>query len=162
MNTDIVYTFEVSESTIPDYRFASSIVTWLTENMESLTDDHEDPIFGKVNIGFNEETLKTFGKTPVCDIYINNTDFTTDFDEHKPETVHTVLIFYIKGANNPAYMKACELYDYIMQEFIENESFKCLDNIVRDTYISNSEIQPRPIGKKWGVMGILELSHILY
>ena len=156
------YTFEVSERLSRDYKYASSILAWLTENLESLTDDEDKKIFGKVNTGFNEETIKTFGKTPVCDIYINNSEFSSDFDEHKPQEVHTVLIFYVKGANNPTYIKACELYDYVMQQFIAEESFRMLEDVVMDTYITDGEIQPRPIGKKWGVMGVLELSHILY
>lgn len=162
MNLDIEYTFELSETIQTDYKFASSIIKWLTGNISSLTDDKDKLLFSKVNTGFNEETLKSFGSKPVCDVYINNVEYSTDFSEHKPESVNSIVIYYLKGANNPVYEKACDIHDYLIQEFIENESFKRLNDIVTDTYIMNSEIQPRPIGKRWGVMGILELSHILY
>lgn len=162
MITDIVYEFELSESIQPDYKFASSIIEWLTSNLEGLTDDKDKKLFSKVNTGFNEDSLKSFGSKPVCDVYINNIVYTTDFSEHKPESVNSIIIYYLKGANNPTYLKACSLHDYVMQEFLVNESFKRLTDIVTDTYILNSEIQPHPIGKKWGVMCILELSHILY
>ena len=32
----------------------------------------------------------------------------------------------MKGANNNAYLQCCALHDYIMQEFIENETFRRL------------------------------------
>lgn len=162
MKTDIEYEFPLSESIQPDYRFAASIIEWLTSNLTLLKDDEGNKLFKKVNTGFNEDSLKSFGKKPVCDVYINNVDYSTDFSEHKPESVNTIVIYYLKGANNPTYLKACEVHDYLMQEFLENNSFKRLTDIVTDTYILNSEIQPSPISKKWGVMGILELSHILY
>lgn len=162
MNTHIEYEFDVANTTILDYKFASSISTWLCENLEQLTDDNNHIIFGRVNTGFNENSLKTFGKKPVCDIYINNVEYTTDFDYHTPEKVNTILIFYLKGANNHSYSKACELHDYILQEFIENESFRRLEDIVKETYITNSELMTQPINKKWGVMGAFELTHILY
>ena len=162
MNTDIKYTFELSQSITEDYKFASNIIEWLTENMESLTDDNNNTIFSKVNTGFNEETLKSFGGKPVCDVYFNTVNYTSYLDENKPESANTILIFHLKGANNTTYNKACELHDFIMQEFLVNDQFKRLSNIVRDTSILDSEIQPHPIGKKWGVMGIFELSHNLY
>lgn len=162
MNTDIRYTFELSETIMFDYKFASQISAWLQENLENLTDDDKNIIFGRVNTGFNENTLKTFGKKPVCDVYINNVEYTGDFDNHTPQKVHTIIIFYLKGANNHTYLKACELHDYILQEFLENESFQRLDDIVRNTYITNSELMTQPINKKWGVMGAFEITHELY
>lgn len=162
MNTDIRYTFNVTGQVEPDYRFAVSIIDWLVGNLKELTTDEDDKLFNEVNIGYNEESLKSFGKKPVCDVYFNNVNYDTDFDEHTPETVNSIVIYYLKGANNPTYMKACEIHDYITQEFLKNDSFKRLNDIVRDTFILNSEIQPSPVGKRWGVMGIFELSHILY
>lgn len=162
MKTDIEYEFKLSETVQTDYKFASSIIEWLTNNMKGLTDDEDKKLFNKVNTGFNEESLKSFGNKPVCDIYINTVNYSTDFTEHKPESVNSIVIYYLKGANNPTYEKACMIHDYLMQEFLENDSFQRLTDVVTDTYILNSEIQPGPIGKRWGVMGILELSHILY
>lgn len=132
------------------------------DNQETTTDEPTDYVFSKVNTGFNETTLKTFGKKPVCDVYINNLDYDTDFDFTRPVIAHTIVLAYIKGANNYTYNKACELHDYLMQQFIEDKTFRELEDIVKDTYIKNSEIRPQPIGKKWGVMVALELTHNLY
>lgn len=162
MKTDIEYSFELSESIEPDYKVANKISTWLHDNLDELTDDKDNKIFNKINYGFNEENLKGFGKKPVCDIYINNIDYNSDFENTPPKTAHSILIFYMKGANDVAYLKCCDLHDYLIQEFITNDSFKCLDGVVKDTVILNSELMNQPFNKKWGVMGALELSHILY
>ena len=162
VETDIEYEFTVTEDTALDFKFATSISNWLCTNMANLTDTNDKTIFGKVNTGFDENTLKTFGKKPVCDVYINNVEYNTDFDNHKPEQVHTIILFYMKGANNNTYMKACELHDYILQELVSNENYRRLTDVVRDTYITNSELMTQPINKKWGVMGAFELTHILY
>ena len=159
---DETYTFNITERTIPDYTISTAISQWLVDNLSSLVDDGNNAIFSKVNTGFNENALKTFGMKPTCDVYINSVEYNTDFDYSAPETVNTIILFYMKGANNVAYMQCCALHDYIMQEFIENESFRRLENVVRDTYITNSELMTQPINKKWGVMGAFELSHKLY
>ena len=162
VDVDLTYSFTVSGKTSPEFTMSTRISRWLTENLQSLTDDDDNLLFSKVNNGFNENTLKTFGAKPTCDVYINNIDYSTDFDITKPVTVHTIVLFYLKGANNTSYMKVCTLHDYIMQEFATNEQFKELEGIVRDTFIKNSEIMMQPINKKWGVMGAFELSHTLY
>ncbi|WP_407415800.1 hypothetical protein [Methanobrevibacter sp.] len=160
-NIDVTYSFNISESIKPDRRMASKISSWLKANLENLKDDDDNIIFNKVNFGYNEDNLKGFGNKPVCDIYINQVEYTGDFDAHPAESVHSIIIFYLKGTNEKSYYKICELHDYLIQEFIENKSFKFLEDTVRDTIILNSEmIQPN--NKKWGVMGALELSHILY
>lgn len=159
---NIEYSFTVSESLKTEYKLTCKISEWLNENLENLTDDKGDKLFSKVNFGYNEESLKGFGAKPVCDVYVNNVDYTGDFEAFPAESVHSIIIFYMKGANNKAYLKACELHDYLIQEFIENRSFRHLDDTVRDTTILNSELMNQPIKKKWGVMGALELSHLLY
>ena len=161
-NLDDDYEFTVAEKTSQDYKFASSISNWLVTNISSLTDDNDNTLFSKVNNGFDSDTLKTFGKKPVCDVYIDSVEYDGDFDIHKPIICHTIIIFYMKGANNVAYGKACELHDYLMQEFVTNESFQTLSDVVRATYITNSRLMTQPIQKKWGVMGAFELSHTLY
>lgn len=162
VDIDETYTFDVTEKTTLDYRMAVRILSWISENLENLVDDHDRPIFGKVNTGFNDSTLKSFGKKPVADVYINNVEYTSDFEVNYPSNVNSIIIFYLKGANNPTYMKASELHDFIMQEFIENEEFRCLESVVRNTTITNSEIQNQPIQKKWGVIVAFELKHNLY
>ena len=159
---DLEYEFTLSKKTDLDYRVAHQISTWIHDNLESLTDDQEHQLFSKVNYGFNEDSLKTFGKKPVCDVYVNNVSYNNDFENSTPESVHSIIIFYCKGANDKAYLKCNEVHDYLMQEFIVNESFRQLDGIVKDTRIINSELMNQPINKKWGVMGALELSHELY
>lgn len=162
VDLDERYHFTVTERTIQDYKMSSAISNWIRTNLEGLTDDNNNTIFGKVNNGFNENALKSFGNKPVCDIYINKISYEGNFDNHIPESVETLIISYLKGANNHTYMKACELHDYIMQEFIENEEFQRLDNIVKETYISDSEFRIQPLNKKWGVVVAFQLTHTLY
>lgn len=157
-----IYTFTFSEKQDPDYRMAYQILVWLQANMEGLEDDQENAVFGRVNTGFNENTLKSFGKKPVCDVYIDSVEYGSDFDNHIPVKVHSILIFYMKGANNQTYMKASELHDYLVQEFVTNNSFKFLDDVVKDTYIQNSGIRNQNIRGGYGVMGTFELTHELY
>lgn len=159
--TDIEYDFEISESLKPDYRMASKISKWLHDNLEGLTDDNDKIIFDKVNYGYNSETLKTFAGKPVCDIYIDHIDYDENFDD-QPMTVHSIIIFYIKGANDIAYLKCCDLHDYLIQEFLTNENLQCLDGVVKETHITNSELMNQTVNKRWGVLGALELSHTLY
>ena len=156
------YTFCISEQTQPTYGVSTNILEWLKGNMESMLDDYNHPIFGKVNTGFNDNILKTFGKKPVCDVYINKVEYDTDFDRNIPIRVHSIVLFYLKGANNHTYLKGCELHDLVMQEFITNHSFKWLDNVVRDTRVTNSEIRNQTIRGGYGVMGAFELTHDLY
>ena len=68
----------------------------------------------------------------------------------------------MKGANDTAYIKTCQLHDYIMQQLIENEEWQELEGIVRETVITDSQVMNQPINKKWGVMGAFELKHNLY
>lgn len=156
------FEFDLSESTIPDYKMCALISQWIHDNLEQLTDDDDHKLFNKVNYGFNEDILKTFGKKPVCDIYVDNIEYESDITYSKPESAHSIIIFYIKGANDKAYIQTCQIHDYIMQQFIKNEDWKHLQGIVRDTVITNSQVMNQPINKKWGVMGAFELRHDLY
>lgn len=156
------FEIELSESTIPDYKMCALISQWIHDNLEQLTDDDDHKLFNKVNYGFNEDILKTFGKKPVCDIYVDNIEYESDITYSKPGSAHSIIIFYVKGANDKAYIQTCQIHDYIMQQFIENEDWKHLQGIVRDTVITNSQVMNQPINKKWGVMGAFELRHDLY
>ena len=158
---DEEYEFAVTEKTIPDYRMCGQISQWIHNNLEELTDDDDHVIFGKVNYGYNEETLKSFGKKPVADVYIDNIDYSSDFTVHTPITAHSIIIFHVKGGNDSAYLKACQLHDYIMQQFIDNEDWKCLTDMVVDTVITNSELLNHP-RNGWAVMGAFEVEHTLY
>ena len=55
------------------------------------------------------------------------------------------------------YMKACSLYDYLLQELLTNESLRTLNRIVKDTHIENSELRLQPLNKKWGIIGLFEI-----
>ncbi len=162
MITDIEYIFELSDSITPDFKTASRISEWLHDNLSGLKDDNDKIIFNKVNYGFQEDNIKGFGKKPVCDVYINDVEYNSEFEYTTPKSVHSIILFYIKGANNNSYLKCCELHDYLIQEFLTNEEFRCLEGYVKDTEILNSELMNQSINTKWGVMGALELSHILY
>lgn len=165
IDPDASFCFKITDKTHPSFKMTKSISEWLVNNLSSLKDDDNKIIFNKVNTGFNENNLKTFSGKPTCDVYINKLDYDTDFDYARPTNVHSIILFYFKGANNVSYMNACELHDYIMQELLTNESWKQLvvDDklIVNDTVITNSQLMMQPINKKWGVMGAFELSHKL-
>ena len=162
INPDITYRFKVTDITIPRYTITQQILEWIKNNLEQLKDSQDQTIFGKVNYGYNENTLKTFGSKPVADIYINSVGYSENFDYHNPKELHSILIVYLKGVNNHSYFKACELHDYIMQEFIESDDFTYLEGIVRNSYITNSEVMNNPGNKKWGVMCACEITHLLY
>ena len=155
--------FQVSEHTSnPDYRFATSVSEWIHDNLEALTDDNDVPIFNKISYGYDEQKLKTFGKKPTADIYIDHVEYGGTLDNPAPESVHTIIIFYMKGANDVAYLKTTELHDLLMQKFLTDEDWKILTGVVRDTVITDSQLMSQPGNKKWGCMGAFQLTHYLY
>lgn len=174
MDVDIEYEFDLEPETAVDYQCSKHIVEWLKKNMEDLTDAQKDKVFSKVNYGYNQDTLKGFGKKPVCDVYIGNISYSSDFITNAPNKVNSFIICYLKGNMNTVYLKACELTDYLMQEFSVNESFRRLtltttvdqetitQNIVRDTFIRDVQLQIIPSGKTYGVLCAFELEHELY
>ena len=157
-----VYEFTVTGQTHPDYQCCSAIVQWIQTNLEGLTDDYNKALFSKVNLGYNSDTIKGFGKKPVADVYIDTLSYGSDFDNNKPDTVHSFIICYLKGNMNNAYLKACELTDYLIQQFEESEAFRELEDIVRYTRVANVELQIIPNGKTYGVLCAFELEHELY
>lgn len=174
LDTDVTYEFTIIDKTTPSYRFTQAIIEWLKHNMENLSDDHNNTLFSKVNYGYNEETLKGFGKKPVCDVYVSNIGYDSDVYENRPRTVTSYIISYLKGNMNNAYSKACEIADYLVQEFNENDSFRELvltetidevtttTGIVRDTFIRDVQLKIIPNGKAYGVLCAFELEHQLY
>ena len=83
-------------------------------------------IFNKISYGYDAEKLKTFGKKPTADIYIDHVEYDSTFDNCAPVSVHTIIIFYMKGANDVAYLKTTELHDLLMQKFLTDEDWKIL------------------------------------
>ena len=163
VDLDHHYLFQVSEETSnPDYRFATSVSEWIHDNLEALTDDNDVPIFNKISYGYDEQKLKTFGKRPTADIYIDHVEYGGTLDNPAPESVHTIIIFYMKGANDVAYLKTTELHDLLMQKFLTDEDWKILSGVVRDTVITDSQLMSQPGNKKWGCMGAFQLTHYLY
>lgn len=165
MDLDITYTFTIQEKTSVPNQYCSHIINWLKENLTNLTDDKNNNLFSKVNTGYNEDTLKGFGKKPVCDVYIDKINYSNELDSNHPSTINTFIICYLKGNMNHTYEKACELTDYIIQEFNTNINFRELKvdsyNIVADTYVRNVEFQIIPSGKTYGVLCAFELEHEL-
>lgn len=159
---DLTYSFNLTQTTLDDYKCTVDIIEWLKSNMESLTDDSNNALFSKVNYGYNEETLKGFGKKPVCDVYIDNLEYDSDLSSNTPEKVNTFIIYSLKGKMNNAYLKACEITDYIIQEFNETDSFRELNNVVRDTFIRDVRFEIIPSGKSYGVLCAFKLEHELY
>ena len=159
---DVTYEFTIKEKTHPDYTCCTSIIEWIKSNLETLTDDNNHTLFGKVNYGYNTETIKGFGKKPVADVYIDTLNYGSDFDDNYPDTVNSFIICYLKGNMNNAYVTACELTDFLIQQFEENEEFRELDSIVRYTRVANVELQIIPSAKSYGVICAFELQHKLY
>lgn len=159
---DLEYEFDLEEETHPDFRVTKQIMEWLKSNMESLTDSHNHTVFSKVNYGYNENTLKGFGKKPVCDVYINEINYSNDLRTNTPSTVNTFIISYLKGNMNSVYLKACELTDYLLQGFEENDEWRELSSVVRNTRVRNVELQLIPGTKTYGVLCAFELEHELY
>jgi hypothetical protein len=169
MDVDIEYEFDLEPQTQTDYKVTKPIVEWLKSNMESITDSNNKKLFSKVNYGYNQDTIKGFGNKPVCDVYLNNISYDSDLTVNIPDSVTSFIICYLKGNMNNAYLKACELTDYLVQEFNDNEGFRRLTltdndgiiNIVRDTYIRDVQWQIVPSGKTYGVICAFELEHEL-
>lgn len=163
VDIDAEYLFTITESTSnPDYRMARSVSEWLHDNLEALTDDNDVPIFSKISYGYDEQKLKTFGKKPTADIYIDHVEYDSTLDNCAPVSVHTIVIFYMKGANDAAYLKTTELHDLLMQMFLTDEDWQRLNGVVRNTVITNSQLMSQPGNKKWGCMGAFQLTHYLY
>ena len=80
----------------------------------------------------------------------------------RTDNVNSVIICYLKGNANNAYLKMCELTDFLIQQFEENEDFRELQSIVRYTYVRNVRIQVNPNSKVYGVLCAFELEHKLY
>lgn len=168
---DSTYTFDVESLTGGKYRITKKIIQWLQSTLSSLTDSNNETLFSKVNLGYNESTIKGFGKKPVCDVYLSNVDYTTDFTSNRPESIKSVIICYLKGNMNNTYLKACELCDYLLQEFEENDDLRVLieettvdeetryTRIVRNTFVSRCELRLIPATKTYGVLVAFELEH---
>lgn len=162
VDIDAEYLFTITETSNPDYRMARSVSEWIHDNLEALTDDNDVPIFNKISYGYDEQKLKTFGKKPTADIYIDHVEYSETFDSAGPESVHTIIIFYMKGANDVGYLKTTELHDLLMQKFLTDDDWKYLPGVVRKTVIANSQLMSQPGNKRWGAMGAFELTHYLY
>ncbi len=161
MDTNIIYDFEIDDVTLPDYKITRSILEWLRENLSQLKDDNLQTIFNKVNLGYNENSLKGLGKKPVCDIYLSKIEYKDYLDYQVPDRYETVIVVSLKGNANNTYAKGLELHDYMLQEFIENRGWRELTDIVQETRILNSEVQINGGNKVWGTLLLFELEHIL-
>ena len=161
INLDEEYIFEIDETLKPEYHITPMILDWLKKNLEDLVDDNNKKIFSKVNIGYTENNLKSFGNRPVADIHINNIEYDDTLEEHHPIAVNTVLILFIKGSREDAYFKLAELHDLILQEFLTNDEFKFLQDIVIDTYITDSKLSNQPRGKVWNCVAGFEFKHMI-
>lgn len=161
MDTNIIYEFEIDQKVLPDYRITNTSLNWLQNNLTNLVDNDNKKVFHKVNIGYNERSLKGFGNRPVCDVYLDNIDYRTDFDLNVPASLNTVMVVTLKGNANNTYAKALDLTDYIIQEFVENNGWRELDNLIKDTTITDTQIQINPENKVWSTMIVFQLNHVL-
>ena len=169
LTPDEEYCFDFEELTSDDYSVTKKIVEWLQYNLSHIHDTSDNPLFSKVNYGYNENTIKGFGKKPVCDVYLTNAAYDSDFQHNKPTSINSVIIAYLKGNMNNTYLRACELMDYFLQEFEENSKWRQLIEtidevpyvIVKDTFVRRSELRLIPGQKTYGVLVAFELEHQL-
>lgn len=164
IDLDETYCFTLTDVTDPNYHRCGLIIRWLHDNLVELRDDNNKPLFSKVNYGYNESTLKGFGNRPVCDVYLTDTNYSTGVNGNLPSSVTSNIIVYLKGNMNNVYLKACELNDYLIQQFSTNNSFRILKDadtgvIVHETQVKESNIRIIPTGKTYGVLVGLELEH---
>ena len=159
---DEVYQLELSESVIPDYKYTYQLTSWLKSNLESLTDDDDNQIFAKVNIGFGEDNVKSFGNRGTCDVHINTINFEDDFESSRIDIINSIIVFKVKGNQESAMIESTKILDYLIQEFITNDSFKTLSGYVKDTRLTNAGLREQPNKSNWYVLGVLELQHLIF
>lgn len=154
------YEFDLSSIINIDYKISSSIAAWLKTNMEALQDAKGNIIFGKVNYGYDEDILKSFGKKPVCNVYISQIEFTSDLQLNKPYSVTSFIVCYLKGKINKTYERACDLGDYLIQEFMSNDDFR-KNSVVYNTTVEDMRVELVPVNHRYGVICALELQHFI-
>lgn len=157
-----VFHVQLSESITGDSRYTYQLTSWLKSNLESLTDDDDNPIFAKVNIGFGEDNVKSFGNRATCDVHVNTIEFENDFEESMVDKINSIIVFKIKGNQESAMLEATKILDYLIQEFRTNESFKTLDNYIKDTRLKDAGLREQPNKSNWYVLGVLELQHHIF
>ena len=162
LDLDEVFSLKLSKKFIPDYKFTYALTSWLKSNLESLTDDDDNKIFAKVNIGFAEDNVKSFGNRATCDVHINTVNFEDDFESSRIDKIDSIIVFKIKGNQEKAMIEATKILDYLIQEFITNDSFKTLSKYVKDTRLTNAGLREQPNKSGWYVLGVLELEHHIF
>lgn len=162
LEVDETYTYPLAESIIPDYKFTYQLTSWLKSNLESLADDDGNTIFAKVNIGFGEDNVKSFGNRATCDVHINTVEFEDDFGNSRIDIINSIIVFKIKGNQETAMIESTKILDYLIQEFITNSEFKTLTDYVQDTRLTNAGLREQPNKSNWYVLGVLELQHHLF
>lgn len=162
LELDEVFTLKLSKKCIPDYKITYALTSWLKSNLESLTDDDDNKIFAKVNIGFAEDNVKSFGNRATCDVHVNTVNFEDDFESSRIEKIDSIIVFKIKGNQETAMIEATKILDYLIQEFITNDSFKTLSKYVHDTRLTNAGLREQPNKSGWYVLGVLELEHHIF
>ena len=162
LEVDEVFSLKLSEKCIPDYKITYALTSWLKSNLESLTDDDDNKIFAKVNIGFAEDNVKSFGNRATCDVHVNTVNFEDDFESSRIDKIDSIIVFKIKGNQEAAMIEATKILDYLIQEFITNDSFKTLSKYVKDTRLTNAGLREQPNKSGWYVLGVLELEHHIF
>lgn len=157
---DEIYEFDLAPLITGDYRILAELATWLKDNMESITDSKGNTLFGKVNYGYDEQIIKSFAKKPICNIYVGDVDFTTEFQNNFPDSVTSYIVVYLKGKINKTYELACDIGDYLIQEFMSNPEFRS-SRIVNTTSVNDFRLKLIPNAHDYGVICALELQHKL-
>ena len=159
--TDDTFEFKFNDVISPEYGFAVQIIDALNEYLTSLTDDHGNKLFNKVNNGFNENQLKNWGNRPICDIYINSFEYDDDFDISKPSKAHVILLCYTKGANNNTYHQISMVHDYLVQCIGTDNKVRYLNGIANGCNLEQTQLMVQPIRKAWAMMASFEITYLI-
>ena len=136
-----VFHVQLSESITGDSKYTYQLTSWLKSNLESLTDDDDNPIFAKVNIGFGEDNVKSFGNRATCDVHVNTIEFENDFEESMVDKINSIIVFKIK----------CGYTDIIFTP-----------HYIKDTRLKDAGLREQPNKSNWYVLGVLELQHHIF
>ena len=142
---------------------------WLQSLLEGLTDEHNEPYFKKVLLGYDVNQIKTFGDGVLATCYITGAEYAETFGIHnRPKYIKSTIAFIIKGNDTAKYKKAVEIYDLLQEQLETNTKWRKLidetnhKNIVRDTDVLNTYLTLSPTGKRLDILGFFELRHHVF
>jgi hypothetical protein len=142
---------------------------WLQGLLENLLDDHNEPYFKKVLLGYDVNQIKTFGDGVLATCYVTGAEYADTFGIHnRPVYIKSTIAFIIKGNDTAKYSKAIEIYDLLQAQLESNPDWQKLillnpqKNVVRDTDVLNTYLTLSPTCKRLDILGFFELRHHVF